>query len=302
MFKIRKPKSKRCENHPPRVENNFRRNRTIVGSTSNGLNSVNVVKTGLESPRTHIHHLTIMRRKVLNIFLIILLSGAFLWLLVSNFTASPQIVFSDVSINKQAEKNRYSKIIQDYLQANPMERFSFMLSRDKLTGYMSSKLPEVEEATLQGMQNIGKTNFIVKMRKPIASWNIDETKYYVDSMGVSFKINYFSEPSVQIIDNSGVPLNTGQKSVSKRFLGFVGRVVSQARSSGYNITTAVLPANTTRELDVSIKDKKPLVKLSIDRPVGEQIEDMSRALQYFETQNMVPEYIDIRVDGKAYYK
>lgn len=279
----------------------FRRNRTLSGTTSNNLKSVNIVKSGLESPRTNVHHLAIRRRKVFSTLLFILLSILFIWLLISNFTATPLIVVTDKSISKNIESPRYTKVIQDYLQINPMGRFSFLLDQDALSKYVSNKLPEVFSVRLQGMDTIGKTVFIIKMRQPVAGWMINNKQYYVDSKGVSFDKNYYIDPIIQIIDNSGVPIQTGTTSVSKRLLGFAGRVVSLVSSNGYSITTATLPSGTMRELDINIKEIPSVIKLSLDRPIGEQIEDMSRAVQYFIKNGMSPKYIDVRVSNKAFY-
>ncbi len=294
--------SSRRQSHSVVSEDTFRRNRTIVGSTSSSLNSTNVIRSGLQSPRTHVHHLSSVRRKVGGVLLGMLASCLILWLLISNFTATPLIVVSGAPLLNNVKSEPYAEVIQDYLQSNPIARFNFLLNQENLSIYATSKLPEVEKVTLKGMGQVGKTNFIVKMREPVAGWEIEGKKYYVDDKGVSFQVNYYGEPKVQIADNSGVPLQAGKTSVSKRFLGFVGRVVAQAATSGYIVTKATLPAGTMRQLDINIKDIGYVIKLSIDRPVGEQVEDMSRALQYFKSRAMSPAYIDVRVQNKAYYK
>lgn len=290
---IRLPKSRRDfvsgQANPERAD--FRRNRTIVGTTSNNL----------ESPRTHVHHLTIRRRRIFSILMIMLLSILALWLLISNYTASPITTVSGQSVIKSVKLSPYNKAIQDYLEMNPMGRFSFFLDQKALTAYVSSKLPEVSSVTLQGMSQIGKTKFKVVMRRPVAGWEINGRQYYVDASGVSFEKNYYNDPSVQIIDNTGAPIEAGTTSVSKRLLSFVGRVVSQALSGGYIVTKATLPASTMRELDINIKDVSPFIKLSIDRSVGEQVEDMGRALRYFSSNQITPSYIDVRVSNKAFY-
>ena len=282
-------------------QNDFQRNRTIVGTTSNNLNGVNIVRSGLESPRVHVHHLAIRRRRIFGILMVVLLSIVALWLLISNYTASPVAVISGQSITKPVKLERYNRVIQDYLEVNPMGRLSFILDQKALATYVSNELPEVASVSLLGMKQIGKTNFKITMRRPVAGWEINGKKYYVDALGVSFEQNYYDEPSVQIVDNTGAPIEAGTTSVSKRLLGFVGRVVSQALASGYVVTKAILPADTMRQLDINIQDVNPFVKLSIDRPVGEQIEDMDRAIKYFQTNQMSPTYIDVRVSNKAYY-
>jgi len=281
--------------------NIFKRNRTLTGTTSNRLDSTNV-RSDLESPRVHVHHLAIQRRKILSILLVVFMSIILLWILISNFTAKVIVSVSSTTVSKPVDSAYYGKIIQEYLNINPMSRLQFLLNQSALTTYVSNKLPEVASIKQQGGMGIGETDFSITMRTPVAGWVINNKQYYVDSSGISFEQNYFSPPSVQIVDNTGASLQTGTAIASKRFLSFVGRVVSLAQTNGYTVTQAILPANTTRELEVRLKDVNFSIKLSIDRPVGEQVEDMSRAVQYFISNGRTPSYIDVRVGGKAFYK
>jgi hypothetical protein len=278
----------------------FRRNQTLTGTTSSSIGDVNT--TTNQSPRSKAHHLTLKRRKVMIVLLVIFLSVITLWVLVSNFTARAVVVVSDTTISRSIDLPRLEKFIQEYLDNNPMGRFSFLLDQSALNTYLSNKAPEVLSVTQQGMLSIGDTGFNIAMRVPVAGWNINDKQYYVDSAGVSFENNYFAAPAVQIIDGSGISLQPGTVSVSNRFLGFVGQVVALSKSSGYTVTQAILPVNTTRELEVKLKEGDYLVKMSIDRPAGEQVEDMSRAVRYFTSHGGAPSYIDVRVSGKAFYK
>jgi len=278
----------------------FKRNRTLTGTTSNNFGSADA-SAGLESSRVQVHHLAIHRRKVSIVLAAAVVASAFLWLIVSNFTATVSIVVQNADISKPVDNSRYAKVIQDYLNINPMGRFHFLLDQSALATYVTSQLPEVATISQRDMANFGKTDFVITMRVPVAGWKINAQQYYVDSKGVSFDKNYFKSPTVQIVDNSGASPQTGAV-VSNRFLGFVGRVVSSAKSDGYTVTQAILPPNTTRELEIHLKNSNILVKLSIDRPAGEQIEDMSRALKYLSRHNITPGYIDVRVSGKAFYK
>jgi hypothetical protein len=206
-------------------------------------------------------------------------------------------------ISKAVDKNRYTKVIQEYLDGNPLSRLSFLLDEKAITAYVSAKLPEVSEVSQRGMSAIGETNFIIRMRTPIAGWMINGKQYYVDSSGVPFEKNYFSSAVVEIIDNSGISVQKNTVAIaSKRFLSFVGRVVSLAKLSGYTVIQASLPPNTTRELVLNLKEVAYPIKLSIDRPAGEQVEDMTNAIKYFISAGKSPQYIDVRVGGKAFYR
>lgn len=269
----------------------FRRNRTLVG-----------VAADSQSPRSNIHHLATRRRKIFSVFSIIVISIVVMAILILNFTASPVAVIYNKETNVVINQDKYNKAIQDYLDSNPLERLSFILDQSALSGYVSSKLPEVKNVVLGDLSRVGFTNFQVKMRKPVAGWVIGDKQYYVDDMGVSFEKNYFPDPQVQIVDSTGAPIQSGETSVSKRLLGFVGLVVSAAGEYGYIVTKATLPASTMRELDINVKGCSYPVKLSIDRPVGEQIEDMARSVAYFAANDIDPDYIDVRVSNKAYYR
>jgi len=282
----------------------FKRNRTITGTTSVYLDGVGI-DTDLESPRKHTHKLSITRRKVAGTLLTVVAAIIAIGFLVSHLTARVAVGVSDTSISKPIAKARYEKVISEYLDSNPLSRLSFLLDEKALTNYVTLKLPEVEQIYQKGMSGLGETSFVIKMRTPIAGWGINGKQYYVDSSGIPFEENYFSLPVVQIVDKSGVSVqNTSTAIASKRFLAFVGRVVSSAKNSGYTVTQAVLPPNTTRELELHLKEVGYYIKLSIDRPAGEQVEDMVNAVRYFAGIGRASSlrYIDVRVSGKAFYK
>lgn len=281
----------------------FKRNRTLIGSGSNLLKTPEFNSSDFESPRAQIHHLNRQRRRILAILSTIALSTVGLLLILSNFTATVTVGSGDVALSKSLDESLYEKSIQDYLNNNPISRFIFVLNQSALTDYVSSKLPEVVSVSRKGLSNFGNTTFILELRKPIAGWQINDKQYYVDSKGIPFERNYFSNPDVQIVDNSGVSVQkAGTAIASKRFLSFVGRVVSLSKSGGYTVTQAIIPADTTRQLQVKLKEVDCSIKLSIDRPAGEQVEDMTRAVKYFSDRGRALTYIDVRVSGKAFYK
>lgn len=273
------------------LSGNFKRNQTLSGPISPA------------TTRQKTHHLTIKRRKVLTIFLIVLMSALVIWLLIINMTAKVSVnITGSISSSKNIDKSSYEKVIQDYLNDNPIGRLRFFLDQKALRAYLVNKLPEIDNVSQGGTDGFGVTIFRITMRSPVAGWMIKGKQYFVDANGVSFNLNYFDDPGVQIVDQNGVSLPSGDVIVSQRFLSFVGLAVAQAKNNGYTVTQAILPTNTTRELELKIKEGDYLVKLSIDRPVGEQVEDMAAALKYFTSRGQKPEYIDVRVSGKAFYK
>lgn len=282
----------------------FSRNRTITGTTLDEVNSASEHNASLKSDRVKAHDLSNIRRKVTRALIITLLGVAFIAWAISQFTATP-VVKLDNSSEYTADitdKRKYESAIDDYLKANPLARFRILLNTNDLKSYLYSKIPELDSIEQKGRDGLGKTEFVLSMRKPVASWVIGDSKYYVDGNGESFKINYFKEPAVQIVDETGVSSQTGGVLASNRMLSFVGRVVEIANSKGHKVSKVILPPDTTRQINLELKGVSYYVKLSIDRPVGAQVEDMSRTIKHLKSRGTKPAYVDVRVGGRAFYR
>jgi hypothetical protein len=279
---------------PDPVQRAYMRNRTIRGTSARS----NDEDT---SSRHLVHNLAARRRRVGSLFLMILGTIILLALLVGQVTAESVVGLVDKDLSRKVDTATYQKVINDYLDNHPIERLRFALNQQSLTEYVSSVKPEVKVVTQQSSFGIGATHFTLGMRHPVAGWHIGPQQYYVDSSGIAFEENYFASPTVQITDDSGISLESGTTVTSSRFLSFVGKIVSQAQGRGYTVTDAILPTGTTRQIDIKLQGVSSVIRLSIDRGAGEQIEDMDRSLNFLKSKGQIPSYIDLRVDGKAYY-
>lgn len=294
----RREDSTSVESSLERENNTFRRNRTLTGSVSSHINAVSEHSADMKSARVHAHELTQKRRHIGALFLGVFIVALCLFGLISQFTAKVTVTAAGMS----ALEETYQEAIQSYLMSYPAERLRFLLNTQQLTQYLQSKTPEIAAVKDVSWQGFGASQFHVEMRRPIAGWTIQNKQQYVDVSGVAFARNYYPAPTVQIIDNSGAQIQAGQTVASNRFLGFVGRTVGLAGAQGITVTQVVIPAGTTREVELRLEGMTFPVKLTIDRTAGEQVEDMAKALTWFKAQNKTPEYIDVRISGKAYYK
>ncbi len=277
----------------PRSSTHYRRNQTLSGVQRNSI---------ADSPRSQVHHLTIQRRKIGGLFAIVIVAVILLALLLSQLMAQISVTSSTKQLSSAFKGESYEQAINTYLGLHPAERLRFALNETALSEYVAATLPEVESIEVSGVKDIVDTQFAVTFRQPVAGWQINGNQYYVDAAGVVFETNYYDSPGIQIIDESGISPEEGTTVAGSRLLGFLGRVVAQAGERGYTITQAILPAGMTRELDIQLKDIPTRIKLSTDRGAGEQVEDMARALTHLKNKGQTPEYIDVRVSGRAAYK
>lgn len=278
-------------------ESQYRRNRTISSHR-------HLDRTGADgSPRMKAHELMRKRRKIGGILLIVALVVTLLVVLVLQFTARVTVDSSDKALARSIDASSYEPVILDYLGVHPIERLRFVLNEDGLTEFMKVTAPEVAYVKQSASDEIGQTRFSLSFRVPVAVWQIGDSRLYVDNHGVVFSNNYYAEPGLKIVDQSGINPEQGSTVVSTRLLSFVGRLVSLSeQGSSYTVNQVILPIGTTRQIDIKLKNVGPTVRLSIDREVGEQTEDMINALDYIKKHKLTPTYIDVRVSGRAVYR
>lgn len=295
------PRRRRTTDEPAaeRKDSLYQRGRTLAGATSHTLRAADSRALSNATPREKVHHLTSLRRR-LSVILgaslgVILLLVAFLY----QFTAGVQIGFSGA---RPASSAPYEQAVQEYLAQNPLERLRFNLNVEKLNTFVAAKLPEVQQVSAGGYAQPAVSQFSVALRQPVVSWNVDATTYFVDAHGVSFTKNVYQNPTVTIVDNSGVEHTSGTAIASERFLAFVGKAVAAAQQNGHKVTKVAIPAGTSRQVELYVEGHGYPVIMSIDRSAGEQAEDMARVLAYFDKQGRTPRYIDTRVKGKAFFR
>ena len=277
----------------------FKRNQTLTGSASSHVASTNESNAHLKSNRVHVHDLALQRRRISGILLIVVAAVLVLAGLVWQFTAESVVRTSDVTVTLDQS---YTQAIDEYFARQPIERLRFLLNKEALTTYLHTVTPEVLSVSSEGAVGLGKSLFVLEMRRPIAGWSIRGVQQYVDTTGTSFVRNYHQKPSVQVIDNSGIQIDAGQAVASNQFLGFVGRVVGLANAKQHQVTQVIIPQGTTRQIELQMNQVDYPVKMSVDRSAGEQVEDMSRAMRWLSTNSKTPEYLDVRVSGRAFYR
>ncbi len=280
----------------------FRRNRTLTGSLSSGVSSVNEHRAELKSARVHTHDLRKRRRRLTAVFIVVAgMAGMLAWLIFESI-AVPQVVAT--GIVAPLDNALYERKIQDYLNGHFLERSRVTLNVERLAAYLQDEgCPEVASIS-PDMQfsGIGASRLTLTMRKPVVGWKTGSTQLYVDVEGNAFQRNYFPVPGVQIVDETGIQATNNQVLASNRFLSFIGKTIGRFSVEGLTVTKVVLPVGTTRQLLVSLEGVDYPVKVSVDRSAAEQAEDAARSIRYLQGKGIGAEYIDVRVSGKAYYR
>lgn len=105
-------------------------------------------------------------------------------------------------------------------------------------------------------------------------------------------------PTIEIADE-----NIGAGSITTRMSEYIGQLENDLRDFGINPKKAVIPSGSIREVDFYLDGYTGFIKTTIDRGTGVTAEDTERMLRYLRERGINDfSYIDVRIDGKAYWK
>lgn len=105
-------------------------------------------------------------------------------------------------------------------------------------------------------------------------------------------------PTIGITDENSV----GGK-ITTRMTEYIGQLETDLRDLGLTPLKAVIPAGSIREVDIYLVGFNGFIKTTIDRGTGVTAEDTDRMIRYLKGQGINDfEYIDVRIDGRAYWK
>lgn len=280
----------------------FRRSRTLTGTTSSSVNPTAGERGQLKTVRLKLHQLRQQRLKAFRLLVGITAMVAMLTVLASTFVLQPQVGFVQAS-SKEPNSEAYSKVIQEYLGAHPLERLGFLLNAPELEKFVKSKHSEVRSLSVTKLWYGGDVGFTVGFRVPLLVWQTGGKQFYVDDQGVAFSYNNFANPTVVVTDQSGIPPEvSGGAVASSRFISFLGRMVGAINSYGKGRVVGVAIPASTRQIDLSLEGREYPIKTHSDRDPLEQAEDVVNALTFFDSKSIKPQYVDVRVAHKAFYK
>jgi hypothetical protein len=269
----------------------YRRNRT--------LNSRQAISPLEASERLEAHELVKKRRSVARRLFMTAVGLAIIVFLLFQLTIDISIQTPDMKSSNSSKK--YVAALNEYYSAHPAERFRFFLNNNDLKQFFLQKAPEVKNIRIEG-DFLARSAVKLTFRQPVAQWSSGGKVYFVDDGGVTFEQNYFDAPAVAVRDESGLPTRGGQEVINRQFLSFLGQAVSAFAQYKIKVSEATLPASTVRQVWFKVEGRATQVRMTVDRSAQSQVKQAIIALEYLGKTGSVPEYIDVRVDQRSFYK
>ena len=251
------------------------------------------------SERSENQKLVIRRRKLGAFFVILAIFISLISIFLFQFISKVSIVSNE---SKSQNLIKYEKSVEEYLNINPSERILSNLNKKALLESLQKDYPEVLSISDIKFNGLTSYKIYLDFRKPVVSWLVDGKEFFVDSEGVSFNVNNFEKPSLNIIDDSGAIVSNGKNVASGSFFSFIGKLVSAANKQGLEVSKIRIPPLSLRQVEVSVKGVSYFARMSTADSTEGQIINFKKAIEYFRTHKISPNYIDLRIEGKGYYK
>jgi len=191
---------------------------------------------------------------------------------------------------------------EQIIEAVPTGLNIFFVNRKNLSNQLKNELPELKEVLIiKGIPNALKIS-VLEFNKALI-WKTQEKYYLVSNQGQVYKevtaeiANFPEIPVVEDLNNLEVQKN--QKILSPSFIAFVTNIYGAVEE-----TINVKPGHFTiyeTTVDVILQtDAGFSIKFDSLRASAKQLEDLKTVV--VEKRDEIHEYVDLRVDGWAYYK
>lgn len=184
----------------------------------------------------------------------------------------------------------------------PKNKNIFLINSVRIEKNLKKKIPEINAIQVyRGLPDALK--IVISEYDQSLLWKTGDTYYLIDSDGRGYKnigadVSPFASLPV-VEDLKAMRFDTGQKILSDSFVAFVNNI-----NSGLAEQTNLHPnrysvAETT--FDINCYTTEGIyIKFDTSRSSKKQLEDLKKIM--LERRTSIKEYVDLRVDGWAYYK
>jgi cell division septal protein FtsQ len=191
---------------------------------------------------------------------------------------------------------------------NPNDEVRVKLDELKGKNIFSFHAKSLEHEIIQNNQNYlsvkvlrgipDTVRIIFQNREPKIIWISQNQRYFVDNNAILFQKATDSAGLPEVIDTKDLAVAVPEKIATSKFVEFI-RSVSEAVAANDIIVKNFEIKETTFQAD-AITNKGFRIIFDTMRPLSEQMEAFK--LVYEKNKDNIKEYIDLRVEGKVFFK
>lgn len=224
------------------------------------------------------------------ILLLVLISLSIYWLFYSNFFKIKNITVEG-TLNDSI-KNK----INDFYGKN-----IFLFSIGKLDKQLAQQQTSIEKLNIiKGIPDTLKIEVLV--RKPEIRWKTEDKSYFIDKDGTVFSLETTKEEDnqlPQVIDGRNLDVQMGSKIITSDFVEFIKKITSELPAKIGKEIEEIKVDETTIHVEVKLKNS---YKIYFDTmsDFSDQLYLLQKVVEKHDKD--IKDYVDLRIEHKAYYK
>jgi cell division septal protein FtsQ len=206
-----------------------------------------------------------------------------------------------VSGSRNYPASLVSAAVKDQLKAHWWWHNLVLLNPGSLQKKLLASQPQLSDVAISRQWPSG-LNLKVSERNPNIEWRSGGKTYLLSQEGIVVAEAGNGGVKLPVVeDTTNLPVKLGDQVAPARFVAFCLELVRLMPKQGLQVTAIKVPA-TTNEVNIST-NQGYFIKFDTTRAPASEVGDLAKVLNLLKTQNKRPsEYIDLRIDGAAYYK
>jgi cell division septal protein FtsQ len=206
------------------------------------------------------------------------------------------------------DEHVYQAAADSLLAGSVWNRNKITVNTEDISRQMLKRFPELSSVSVTLPLLSKHPTVYVQTARPALILSARNGSYLIDSTGKAL-INAasLSDKARQalplVTDQSGLDAHINHQVLSSGDVDFILTVIAQLAAGHVSVSALVLPAGTS-ELDLHVAGQPYTVKFNLQSGDARQQAGTFLATQAeLKSRNITPsQYVDVRVDGRAYYK
>jgi len=206
------------------------------------------------------------------------------------------------------EKTVYEAAASRQLGSSIWNHNKITIDTSSLSRQLLSQFPELSSVSVTIPLLAHRPLVYVEAAQPALILATDNGAFIIDTTGKALISSTspagLNQPNLPLLtDQSGLHIQTNRQALPTDDISFVQTVIAELAAKQFTVSGMTLPAAAS-ELDVHLASQPYLVKFNLENndPKG-QAGTFLATITQLRRQNITPsQYVDVRVDGRAYYK
>lgn len=220
----------------------------------------------------------------------------------------PRIVIDDNKTSLLRDAQVYQQAGHALLASSPLNRSKVTIDTLSISRRLSEQFPEIERAVVTLPLMNRRPVITIRPSEPALLLSTRNGLYVINAKGQA--ILTASEAGVSapatglpvVTDESGLEIELGKAVLPRHSVDFISGLQAQLSNKGLKIDTLTLPA-LADELHVRLESQPYFVKFNMATDVRIAAGTFMAVKERLERDGQIPdEYIDVRVEERAYYR